>query len=49
MANYHEPIEAMKAFIKGGLKKIKEAEAVEAKKAEFVPSIPMFNWLEEQA
>lgn len=49
MANYHEPIEAMKAFIKGGLKKIKEAEAVEAQKAEFVPSIPMFNWLEEQA
>jgi hypothetical protein len=49
MANYPEPIKAMKTFINGGIKKINEAKEAEAKKAEYVPNIVMMNWLEEQA
>jgi hypothetical protein len=48
MANYDEPIKAMKTFINRGIKMIKEAKAEEERKANYVPSIPMFNWLEEQ-
>jgi len=49
MANYPEPIKAMKTFINGGIKKINEAKEAEARKAEYVPNIVMMNWLEEQA
>jgi DNA-binding transcriptional ArsR family regulator len=47
MAKYPEPIKAMKAFINGGIRKINEAKEEEARKAEYVPTIPMFNWLEQ--
>jgi DNA-binding Lrp family transcriptional regulator len=47
MAKYPEPIKAMKAFINGGIRKINEAKEAEAKKAEFVPNIPIVKFWEE--
>jgi DNA-binding transcriptional ArsR family regulator len=48
MANYEEPIKAMKTFINRGIKMIKEAQAEAERKANYVPSIPMFDWLNGQ-
>jgi hypothetical protein len=48
MANYEEPIKAMKTFINRGIKMIKEAQAEAERKANYVPSIPIFDWLNEQ-
>ena len=48
MANYREPIVAMKAFIKGGIEQVNKENEAEARKANFVPSIPFFDWLEQQ-